>query len=57
MKNQTWAIYLWSVVNIFVGGIICCAMIPMVARPAIDEINQEREPKNEEELKGQNMKV
>jgi hypothetical protein len=57
MKNQTWAIYLWSIVNIFVGGIICCAMIPMVARPAIDEINQESEPKNDEKLKRQNMKV
>ena len=36
MKNKTWAIYLWCIVNFFEG--IC--LYPLVAKPAINEINQ-----------------
>ena len=35
-KNQTRAIYLWCIVNFFYG--IC--LYPLVAKPAINEINQ-----------------
>ena len=36
MKNKTWAIYLWCIFNFFEG--IC--LYPLVAKPAINEINQ-----------------
>ena len=37
MKNQTWAIYFWCIVNFFEG---ICLYYPLVAKPAINEINQ-----------------
>ena len=34
-KKSTGAVYFWSVANIFLGGIICWAMIPLVAKKSI----------------------
>ena len=42
-KKSTGALYFWSVANIFLGGIICWAMIPLVAKKAIKEIKQEED--------------
>ena len=49
-KKSTGAVYFWSVANIFLGGIICWAMIlhailqiPLVAKKAIKEIKQEED--------------
>ena len=42
-KKSTGAVYFWSVANIFLGGIICWPMIPLVAKKAIKEIKQEED--------------
>ena len=42
-KKSNGAVYFWSVANIFLGGIICWAMIPLVAKKAIKEIKQEED--------------
>ena len=46
-KNQTWTIYLWFIVNCFFG--IC--LYPLVAQPAINEINQLRRHNDVEEIR------
>ena len=46
-KKSTGALYFWSVANIFLGGIICWAMIPLVGKKAIREIKQEEDGYNE----------
>ena len=41
--TKYWSPVLLSVTNVFLGGIICWAMIPLVAIKTIKEIKQEKD--------------
>ena len=36
------AIYLWCFAQIFIGGLVCCILIPLVAMEAVQEIKDEK---------------
>ena len=42
-KKSVGAIYTWCVAQIFVGGLVCCILIPLVAMKAVEEIKDEKE--------------
>ena len=42
-KKNIGAIWFWNIAQIFVGGILCCIMIPIVTMKAINEIKEEEE--------------
>ena len=42
-KKNVGAIYTWCVAQIFVGGLVCCILIPLVAMKAVQEIKDEKE--------------
>ena len=42
-KKNIGAIYTWCVAQIFVGGLVCCILIPIVAMKAVREIKDEKE--------------
>ena len=41
-KKNVGAIYTWCVAQIFVGGLVCCILIPLVAMKAVQEIKDEK---------------
>lgn len=42
-KKNVGAIYTWCVAQFFVGGLVCCILIPLVAMKAVKEIKDEKE--------------
>ena len=42
-KKNIGAIYTWCIAQIFVGGLVCCILIPLVAMKAVQEIKDEKE--------------
>ena len=47
-KKNVVLIYFWCFAQIFIGGLVCCIIIPLVAMKTVQEIEDEKEglPKN-----------
>ena len=41
-KKNVVLIYFWCFAQIFIGGLVCCILIPLVAMKAVQEIKDEK---------------